>query len=217
LARRAGGAAWRLGAGLAAIGLVLLGAGQAGAQDVARGRQLFQLCGACHGVAGEGNRLYAAPAIGGLPQWYLEAQLGKFRQGIRAYRAEDVAGLQMRPMARALMTEADVKAVAAYVASLRPASPAATLTGDPERGRAAYAVCVACHGERAKGNQALGAPPLTRQADWYLVAQLGKFRQGLRGTHPRDATGAQMRPMSMTMADDRATQDVVAYIRTLTD
>lgn len=214
---RAGGRGRPVALVLGALVLVLVGAADALAQDVARGKQLFQLCAACHGASGEGSRVYAAPAIGGLPQWYVEAQLGKFRQGVRAYRAEDTAGLQMRPMARALMTDADIKAAAAYVARLRPPPPPATLAGDPERGRAAYAVCLACHGERAQGNQAVAAPPLHRQADWYLVQQIAKFRQGLRGAHPQDATGAQMRPMAMTMADDRTARDVVAYIRTLTD
>jgi hypothetical protein len=37
----------------------------------------------------------------------------------------------------------------------------------------------------------------------------------MRGTHPQDTTGAQMRAMSLTMEDDRAMRDVVAYIRTL--
>lgn len=199
----------------AAVGATLLAAGVAGAQDLSRGRQVFQLCATCHGPAGQGNQQYAAPVIGGLPRWYLEAQLAKFKQGHRAYRAEDTTGLQMRPMARALVTEADLKAVAAYVASLRPARPPATLRGDAERGKTAYATCLACHGDRAQGNPALFAPPLTHQADWYMAAQIVKFRQGLRGTHPGDASGATMRPMSMTLADDQAIADVVAHIRTL--
>ena len=189
----------------------------ASADDLTRGQQLFKLCAVCHGTAGQGNREFVAPAIAGLPRWYVEAQLAKFKHGQRAYRAEDTAGLQMRPMARSLVTDADVLAVAAYVASLPRPRPAPTLTGDPERGRTAYAPCVACHGERGAGNEALKAPALTHQADWYLAAQLRKFREGLRGTHPGDATGALMRPMAMTLGDDAAIRDVVVYIRTLQD
>jgi cytochrome c553 len=107
--------------------------------------------------------------------------------------------------------------VAAFVVSLPTPRPPATLTGDVERGRTAYATCLACHGERAAGNEALKAPALSRQADWYLVAQIQKFRAGWRGTHPRDETGAQMRPMAMTLGDERAIRDVVAYIRSLED
>jgi cytochrome c553 len=202
---------------LAFLALTLLGAGPAGADDLARGRQLFGLCAACHGPQGQGNRQTAAPAIAGLPRWYVEAQLAKFKQGTRGFRAEDAAGLQMRPMARALVRGADVQAVAAFVASLPAPRPPATLAGDVERGRTAYAPCLACHGERATGNEALKAPALSRQADWYLAAQIEKFRAGLRGTHPQDTTGAQMRPMAMTLGDETAIRDVVAYIRSLAD
>jgi cytochrome c553 len=201
-----------------AIALSALGAAMpARADDLDRGKQLFKLCAVCHGAAGQGHREFAAPAIAGLPRWYVEGQLAKFKHGQRAYRAEDAAGLQMRPMARSLVTDADVRAMAAYVASLPLVRPLPTLTGDAERGRAAYAPCVACHGERAAGNEALKAPALTHQADWYLAAQLKKFREGLRGTHPGDATGALMRPMAMTLGDDAAIRDVVVYIRTLGD
>jgi cytochrome c553 len=199
---------------IVAVGLWLVAAVPAEAQDQARGRQLFQLCAACHGPAGEGHRQFGAPAIAGLPGWYVEEQLGKFRGGLRGFRPEDAAGLQMRPMARAL-TEADARAVAAFVAGLPPARPAGTLGGDPAQGRAAYAPCAACHGERAAGNEALRAPTLAGQADWYLAEQLRKFRQGLRGTHPADATGAQMRPMALTLPDDAAIRNVIAYIRSL--
>jgi cytochrome c oxidase subunit 2 len=210
------GARQLLGVSLVAVGASLtVLAPHAGADDAARGRQLYQLCAACHGPAGQGNQRYAAPAIAGLDRWYLEAQLTKFKAGARGFRAEDGEGLQMRPMARALGSEQDVKAVAAYVASLAPVSPPPTVAGDAERGRTTYVTCGACHGDRGQGNAALAAPPLARQADWYLVAQLRKFRQGLRGTHPHDTTGAQMRPLALTLPDDRALADVVAYIRTL--
>jgi cytochrome c oxidase subunit 2 len=202
-------------AALLGVLLALFAAATASAQDVERGRQVFQLCAACHGVSGEGSQRYHAPAIGGLDRWYVEAQLVKFRQGARGFRPEDAEGLQMRPMARALVGDHDVRAVAAYVAGLKPAVPPATLGGDARRGQAAYAACAACHGDRAQGNPGVGAPPLARQADWYLASQLRKFRQGLRGTHPSDATGAQMRPMAMTLTDERAVADVLAYIRSL--
>lgn len=197
------------------LAAVLAGMEPAASQDLGRGQELFQLCAQCHGSTGEGSLVYLAPAIGGLPAWYVESQLAKFKDGLRGARAEDKTGLQMRPMTRALTRPGDVKAVAAYVATLKPARPARTLPGDAERGRAAYAVCLACHGDRGQGNQGIGAPPLAGQSDWYLAAQIEKFRRGLRGTDPRDATGAQMRPLALTLATEQAIRDVVAYIRTL--
>jgi cytochrome c oxidase subunit 2 len=185
------------------------------AQDPARGAAQYQLCAACHGDQGAGDATRQAPAIAGLPAWYLDAQLHKFRAGQRGYASGDDAALQMRPMAGALRTDADIASVAAYVSSLPAATPAATLAGDPTRGQALYAPCSACHGADGRGNEALKGPQLAGQADWYLLAQLGKFRSGQRGAHKDDATGAQMRAMASVLPDEQAMLDVVAYVRSL--
>jgi len=87
--------------------------------------------------------------------------------------------------------------------------------GDVASGQAKYAVCLACHGPDGRGNEALHAPPLADRADWYMLAQLRKFKSGMRGAHPQDTYGAQMRAMAMTLADEQAMHDVVAYIKTL--
>ncbi len=200
---------------LFAVALAFVGVRPAASQDLTRGREIFQLCATCHGPSGGGNQLYHAPAIGGLPTWYVEAQLTKFREGLRGGKPGDTTGLQMRPMTRALTQPGDIRAVAAYIATLKPPRPTPTVRGDAARGKATYALCMACHGDHAQGNQAIGAPPLAGQPDWYLVAQLDKFRQGLRGYDPRDPTGSQMRPMAMTLGNEQAIGDVVAYIRTL--
>src|SRR5690606_24268695 len=34
---------------------------------------------------------------------------------------------------------------------------------------------------------------------WYVEAQLSKFEQGIRGTHPNDLAGMRMRPMAMAL------------------
>lgn len=182
-----------------------------------RGRALYATCASCHGQDGGGRPEYEAPAIAGLPPWYIEAQLQKFRSGARGAHPDDAAGLRMRPMSRTLPHDADVAIVAAYVSSLPPTSPAATLTGDAAHGRQLFATCATCHGENAAGNRALNAPPLNRASDWYLVAQLQKFKAGIRGTNAADVTGSQMRPMALGLADEQAMRDVVAYIATLPD
>ncbi len=194
----------------------LVGPVAAQAADLERGRELYVLCSSCHGDQGQGDQKRLAPRIGGFPAWYVAGQLHKFLAGERGYHPDDTSGLQMRPMAQAVHRESDLEAVAAYVASLRPDPPrAARTSGDPSRGQTFYATCVACHGIDGKGNEALKAPQLVGQADWYLVEQLKKFRSGMRGTAAGDATGAQMRAMASTLPDDAAIDDVVAYIRTL--
>ena len=86
--------------------------------------------------------------------------------------------------------------------------------GDAARGKPLYQVCVACHGAKGEGNKALNAPRLAGQEDWYIVRQLKNFKEGIRGTNPKDIYGMQMRPMAMTLANDQAMEDVAAYIVT---
>ena len=52
-------------------------------------------------------------------------------------------------------------------------------------------------------------------SDWYLVKQLHKYKTGVRGRNPGDVAGARMWPISLTLADEQAMKDVVAYIMTL--
>jgi len=180
------------------------------------GEVLYGDCVSCHGANAEGVAAFYAPAIAGLPEWYLVSQLQKFRGGHRAYHPDDAEGLRMRPMSFQIRNERDLKAVAEYISKLPRAKAPTTLTsGDAQAGKTPYQVCVACHGAEGKGNQALSAPPLTGQHDWYLVRQLQKFKAGHRGTAQGDTTGASMRPMAMTLADDAAINNVVAYISTL--
>jgi cytochrome c oxidase subunit 2 len=185
------------------------------ADDIARGRQLYTLCATCHGVNGQGDQQRNAPAVAGLEAWYLEAQLHNFRNGLRGYHADDAPALQMRPMARTLRSDDDVKTVAAYLASLPPAERTTTVTGDEERGKNLYTTCSACHGEGGKGNAEVKSPSLLLQGDWYLVSQLKKFRAGQRGAHKDDAPGMQMRAMTMMLQDDQALADLAAYVASL--
>ena len=89
--------------------------------------------------------------------------------------------------------------------------------GDPQAGAATYAVCSACHGTQAEGNQALNAPKLTGLEPWYMRRQIENYQQGLRGTHPDDVFGAQMAPMARTLTTEKALADVTAYIASLPD
>ncbi len=180
------------------------------------GAQLYATCVACHKVNGEGDVTLAAPALAGLPAWYIEAQIAKFQTSARGAHPDDLNGLKMRPMSRQLINKAEVAAVATYIATLPAHRPVSTLPGgDAEAGKVAYAPCVACHGVDGKGLVALNGPPLVYQSDWYIFESIQKFKSGIRGTAPGDVTGAQMRPMSMLLQDDQAIKNVVAYIGTL--
>jgi len=183
--------------------------------DPERGREFFQVCAACHGQMGEGNKALNAPANAGQNEWYVLRQLKNFRAGIRGADPKDTFGIQMRPMAMSLPDDQAVEDVAAYVAQLEPVMPERTIQGDIEAGKKAYAPCVACHGENAEGNKSLNAPRLSWQHDWYIVRQLQNFKSGVRGSHPKDIYGAQMRPMAQLLATDEQVNDVAAYLSTL--
>lgn len=214
--------------GILSVSVVLSaqGCGVTDKESVAYKQDLFRNCAQCHGNAGEGdsaaaldgNPAFSAPAIAGMEPWYIKAQLRKFTRGVRGTNTEDHAGKRMRPMALDLGTDERLQLVAAYVASMEPQRPTPILEGgDPARGQGLYATCAACHGQKAEGKLELRAPRLAGMNDWYLVEQLKKFKSGVRGTHPNDITGAQMRPMSMLLADEQAMKDVVAHIMTLSE
>jgi cytochrome c553 len=201
----------------AALVSLLAGCGERPAPGMARGRQVYETCVPCHGANGTGNRTLGAPELAGLPKWYLVAELTKFQHGIRGADPRDREGARMRPMARTLNRPGDIESVAEYVTTLPALPPGVALAaGDTAAGAARYAtICVTCHGANAMGNEALGAPPLMHQRDWYMVVQLEKFKNGVRGAHPEDVTGGQMAAMSQTLPDSTAMMDVVAYIRSL--
>lgn len=187
-----------------------------GAAPPLSGAELYAACAACHGDQAQGNASLGAPPIAALPEWYLLAQLTKFRIGARGAHPDDYEGLRMRPMARQLLSEAELVAVSKHVAGLtRPPQPATLTGGDAAAGAASWGVCLACHGPQAQGNPAMFAPPLQGQADWYLFTQLKKFKAGVRGTNPLDVSGGTMRPMSLTLADEQAMKDVLAHVATL--
>jgi cytochrome c553 len=187
-----------------------------GAEPLLSGAELFRACTACHGYNGEGNATIQTPTIAGLPQWYIENQIHKFRTGLRGAHPDDYEGLRMRPMSRQMMNEAEIQQVAKYISSLPAQKPPHGIeggTGDAAAGTATYAVCVACHGDHGQGNEQVHAPPLTKQPDWYLLASLKKFKAGIRG-QPSDTIGSTMRAMSLTIPDEKAMKNVVAYIQT---
>jgi len=91
----------------------------------------------------------------------------------------------------------------------------ASAAGDATKGKAAYAVCDACHGANGMGNKALNAPRIAGQEPWYLERQLKNFKGGIRGADPKDTYGMQMRPMALTLANDQAVLDMAAFLSSM--
>jgi cytochrome c oxidase subunit II len=185
------------------------------AGDPATGAALYAVCSACHGPQGQGNQLLNAPKLASQASWYLVRQLQGFKQGLRGTSAQDAYAQQMMPMAATLADDTAVHNVVAYIATLPDERPAATVSGDPVRGKALYATCAPCHGSAGEGTWVTNAPRLARMSDWYLARQLRNFRDGVRGSHPQDFRGAQMQQMAGALKDDRAINDLAAYLGTL--
>jgi cytochrome c553 len=83
--------------------------------DPARGKQLYQICVACHGPDGVGNQAVQSPRISGQADWYVLSSLQKFKAGTRgAYPNAAV----MRGMAATLTDEQAMKDVIAYIGTL---------------------------------------------------------------------------------------------------
>jgi cytochrome c553 len=178
----------------------------------AAGKSAYMICSTCHGAEGEGNAALNAPALAGQDDWYLKRQLIKYKEGVRGSHPDDTHGMQMRAMAMTLADETKIDEVVAYIAQLPVTAPLATFDGNVAKGAASYALCAACHGPDGAGNVLLNAPALQNLQDWYIVRQLQNYKSGVRGTHPKDIEGMQMRPMSMVLADEQAMKDVAAFI-----
>ncbi len=141
-------------------------------------------CFTCHGLRGEGDGV-ATPRLAGLDAGYLQKQMEDYAADVRQAPV-------MSEVARWL-DDSDRRAVAAWYASLPPASATASgkpapptpviyLQGAPGRGVPACAVCHGVAGEGVgPGNPALAGQPAT-----YTVDQLERWRTSKRRNDPRN-------------------------------
>jgi cytochrome c oxidase subunit II len=195
-------------------GLTMTGCARGSAPSIS-GAELFEGCVPCHGAAGAGNSAIGAPAISGLPAWYVAAQLERFQTGVRGHHADDVEGLRMQAMSRQLRSDVERRVVAQHVASLpRVTNTAAIGGGDAAAGQRAYLLCASCHGVTGSGFEAGKVPPLAGMDDWYVAAQIRKFKNGVRGTIPGDAFGPVMQAVAAPLSAENINQ-VAAYVHAL--
>ena len=193
---------------VAALALTVSGSVLA-AGDVNAGKARAAVCGACHGMNGEGNPAFpdpmnpgktkAVPSLAGQNSGYMAKQLQDFKSGAR----KDVL---MTGQALGL-SDADIANLAAYyptVAGKAATSVDADLAakgkslyqgGDMARGITA---CMACHGPDAAGNDLAKWPALSGQLNDYTVAQLNAFRSGARENDPNK----MMREVASRLTDD---------------
>ena len=175
------------------------------AQNIESINQLYQSCAGCHGVNAEGNENLNAPTLSIFSVWYLERQIRNFNQGFR----ENHPGGDLL-----YISDEDIRSLADYIAGKNTVLLKSSIEGNIERGEFVFQHCISCHGEFGEGDEDVRTPRLSGQYDWYLLEELIKFKQGLRGNHPDDLYGAQMMEAAK-MFDEDMLRDAVAYISTL--
>ncbi|MCH2205528.1 MAG: ThuA domain-containing protein [Lentisphaerales bacterium] len=182
--------------------------------DAANGKVLAKACIVCHGEDFAGHAAERAPSMSQLSDWYMQAQMQKFKQGIRGGDVADADGYAMNTLMQnySIQQMADLSA---YIRTKSTKQPEATLGGDAEKGKALYISCVPCHQTNGFGNKDLKAPSLAGLPDYYIFKQLQNFKSELRGSGSGDKTGKMMQISAKMLQDDQALKDVAAYISSL--
>ena len=88
-----------------------------GNENIGKGK--FMICATCHGQKGEGyiNPAIPAPRIAGQADFYIVDAIKSFKAN---HRGNDTpGGMQMKAMSATLVTEDDIKNVAAYIRTLK--------------------------------------------------------------------------------------------------
>lgn len=161
-----------------------------------------EVCAACHGVKGEGKEELFSPSIAGLPAWYGEEQLRKFRSGQRGFHPEDLPGQQMRAISLTLTDEQISEAAASVAAMPMILTAAPPVEADIEGGRFHFAnICMECHRYNGMGEIVFHSAPLVSLNPSYLKRQLLQYRAGWRGADPDDLYGQKMVAITSPLSD----------------
>ena len=191
------------------IVLALLMAGVAGGAWAADAppELVTRSCANCHGAQGR-SIAPTFPQLAAQTAPYLEAQLTAFRD---RSRADPHAQAYMWGMASQL-TDANIKALAAYYSSLPPAAGTSQDPAEVAAGKKIYEegvadanvpACAGCHGDKAQGADAI--PRLAGQHREYLAAQILAFKNQLRANdimheNVKNITDDQIRQVSAFLA-----------------
>jgi len=214
---------------VASVGSIVLAAMLASAQVIAQeavnlleggdaksGATKAAVCGACHGPSGNSSNP-EWPNLAGQGAAYTVEQLHLFKEKVRNNPI-------MQPIVDPL-TDADIRDLATYYATLTPAG----LEADPsywQAGERLYRVgdssrgipaCAACHGPVGRGNPAAAYPALLAQHSVYTVKQLNDYAQGTRYPGAQEGKPATVNAPIMTTIAQRLTpeeiRDVASYIQ----
>lgn len=200
----------------------------AAAPDPETGRQINQVCAACHGDNGQGGKKGEYPRLAGQKEAYLKDQLIKFK-------ARKRINLPMFPYTEEReLPDDDIAHISAYLASIKldtqvpefkESDDALTRLlatekilniprseGDVAAGSKLYrSECASCHGLKAQGKG--GTPMLAGQYTNYLQRQIEKFAKGER-VHDDDAKPGKD---VLNLLKPEEIRDILAFLTTLDD
>ena len=195
-------------------------------------------CGACHTPKNYFGADKTAQALSGgdLGGWYAPRLDGAARTGLQSWSADDIteylqSGRNVKshaggPMAEVIvnstskMSDADVRAIAAYLKDLPPVRRESKVTPPDEAemkaGQAVYAkLCIACHEADGSGAPRI-YPPLPGNALLQSINPSSTLRIILDGAHtvttPRAPNTGEMPPYAKQLSDDEIAA-VTNYIR----
>ena len=168
------------------------------------GAQKALVCSACHGFAGN-SRGDTIPVLAGIDADY-------FKKAIADYAAGRRLSAEMEPYAK-MVVHFGVDDMAGYFAAQK--HEPTPIKADPvavQRGRAASASCVVCHGADGKGDRAKLIPDLTGQPPGYLRNQLLLFKQDQRS--PGDPQLKALKLLIQSLPEETLA-DLAAYYSSL--
>lgn len=202
-------------------------------------------CGMCHTrINALGGSSQSQAFEGGLipmQNWYAPSLTSNREAGLGDWSVEDIAdllkvgvskrGAVFGPMAEVTynslqyLTDADIRAVAAYLKSLAPreAPAVADPTVPPEEGSLLMRLgktiydqhCTACHAADGRGMPP-AYPPLARNHSIEMTSPVNAIRMVLNGGYPPSTAGNPepygMPPFAQSLSDDEVAA-VVSYIR----
>ena len=145
--------------------------------DVKRGKEAYEVCGACHLPSGAGRPDGTFPQLAGQHTTVLIKQMADIRAGLRDNPT-------MYPFAVTLSDPQELADVAVYVQTLCIPIDHGKGKGDAtllKQGADLYAKeCVSCHGKNGEGDAAKFYPVLAGQHYKYLLRQVTDIRDGKR-------------------------------------
>ncbi len=206
------------------IVLATLAIPPASAQDSEKGKEINQVCAACHGEQGQGGKKGEYPRLAGQRAAYLENQL-------RAFRAQKRINLPMYPYTQEReLSDDDIRDISAYLSTIRLTTKMPVFKGDEDAltrllmvdkvmivprvegnidngGKVFQKECASCHGKTGLGRGKF--PLLVGQYTIYLKKQIASF---LKGERPHDDNESRGILAELKESD---IQDILAYLTSI--